>query len=314
MTTEIKEPSEVVSVTAGHGIDNSPYKIFTDKATMESLFSLHFVRLTEQNSKLLRTNEKILCFELDNGSIELRAKTSDMEQIVGGAELAAPIFLFLLYKLSTEKQVSFRFEINEYLDFIGKKRSSSAWEALEKGLRFLSHCDFKFETYVNGRKLQGRGKMGYSIEKLLSPQYGKETDRKSIQVFVPWGQPVIENSKENNQFILLARKIPKLKQGKAMLLATKLAERYRNNLRKRKGTWETLSVEHLIKTIYCDDQKKIAKRKGRYIEQLRNDLEVIQEQNIFEVTFSRRNHQTANDYYQDKIIFRPCSERPEEQR
>ena len=68
MSTAIKESTEVVSVTAGHGIDNSPYKIFTDKATMESLFSLHFVRLTEQNSKILRTNEKILCLELDNGS------------------------------------------------------------------------------------------------------------------------------------------------------------------------------------------------------------------------------------------------------
>lgn len=281
-------------------------KIFTDKGTMEVYFRLPSIKLSSGQRKNYHNGETAITVKLKNGKISIRAKTAELEDILKGAEVAGRLFVFILYKLSAGAQKTFSFEINEYFEFIGKQRSSKGMATLEKALQFLSCCTFDYETFVNGKTLQGSGGMGYSIERLVNPRTGKKTDRKTVELYVPWATAFIDNTDKNNQFMLIDANVFK-QDLRPQQLAAKLMERYSNNRVNRKSDFETISVKHLLKTIYCPEEGVLKKKKGRYVEQLLADLETLLEENLFEYTLLFDEHNCSNDYYMDSIRFRPCN-------
>lgn len=223
--------------------------------------------------------------------------------VINSNKAAAPVYLFLAYKLTLVRKSHFQFDLNEYFDFYKMERRTESVRQLEKGLEFLAHLHIRFTANYNGKSVVGSGNfLAYNV---VCEGKGK---RNYVSVaLMDWSKPIIENI---NQYMLIdgdilaavdQRRFPKI-----ITIIYKLYDRFRNNLHKRKEKrQEVISVKSLILEGLGITEKQLKKRGYEdSLYSLERHLHHLEDLGFIQWRYEKQNgHESNRDCYEDNIVY-----------
>ncbi len=247
-------------------------KIFTDTATMEVFFRLPTIRksdLKERDSVVEGIHYQL---SLKNSLLEFNQKDMLPEKVCEDVRLAAKVFLFILYQLSLKGENLFTVDANEYFSFYGLKRQKKTIEGLKRGLDCLVALHFTMTTKVASKLQRCEGRMGYKLIYNVTEEGDQTSTLKEIEIYANWAGAILLLREENSQFILMDKKLTQISGEKARVLGIKLAQRYRNNDKNRRGEWEYLKVSSIVKDLWQTTDKDLKKNPRRYKKQLEDAI------------------------------------------